>query len=154
MSTRSASGPRGLRPCRGLTFIEVVIAASILAIAALAVLELLSSSDRVGLFARRQALAAMEAERILELSAESVKAGTALPSGDALQAGMRGEALGGCVLSLTATDRLEDFVIPPAGPQLQPVTQVVKLRMLVATVATPDGEQIVQLERVVPVDDN
>ena len=48
---------------RGLTFVEVMIAASILAIAAMASLELLAASDATSLGARRQALAAIEAER-------------------------------------------------------------------------------------------
>lgn len=141
------------RPRRaGLTFLEVVIAASILSIAAIAVLELLASSDSVSLTARRQALAAVEAERALEACAQAIKDGENLPTAASLQGGMQGEALGGCELSVAATNLTEDFVIPPAGPTGNPRTVPIKLRFLVATVEAPDGEILVRLERAVPVD--
>jgi len=137
---------------RGLTLIEVVVAASILAIAAIAVLELLSSGDRVGLTARRQALAAIEAERALEACAEALKAGQDLPDGKTLQSGMQGEALLGCVLRVSATNRVEDLTIPPAQPKGDMQTVSVNIRLLVATVDSEDGEQLVSLERAVPVE--
>jgi len=137
---------------RGLTFLEVVVACSILAVAGLGVLELLASSDRAGLTARRQALAVVEAERALAASAESIRNGGGLPPAASLQSGMRGEALGGCVLSVSAIDLTEDFVIPPAGPSGSPRTISVSLRLLVATVETASGEELVRLERAVPAD--
>ena len=141
-----------LRLHRGLTFLEVVIAASILSIAAIAVLELLASSDSVSLTARRQALAAVEAERALETCAQAIKDGDDLPSAASLQTGMQGEALGGCELSVSVTNITEDFVIPPAGPTGNPRTVPIKMRFLVATVEAPDGEIVVRLERAVPVE--
>ena len=46
----------------GLTLIEVLVAAVILSVAALAALELLASTDAASLAARRVALASIEAE--------------------------------------------------------------------------------------------
>jgi prepilin-type N-terminal cleavage/methylation domain-containing protein len=137
---------------RGLTFIELVIAASILSIAAIAVLQLMSSSDSVSLIARRQALAAVEAERALETCAQAILDGDNLPDNTALQAGMRGEALVGCTLTVAVTNMTEEFTIPPAGPTGSPRAVPIKLRLLAATVESPDGETVVRLERAVPVD--
>lgn len=150
--TRDSMNPPTPRR-RGLTFLEVVIAASILAIAAVAVLELLVSSDSVSLTARRQALAAVEAERALEICAEAIKDGDDIPHNGTLQGGMQGEALLGCTLSVTATNITEEFVIPPAGPTGNPRAVPIKLRFLAATVESPDGEVLVRLERAVPVED-
>jgi Tfp pilus assembly protein PilV len=91
--TNDASKSTIRRRSAGLTFLEVIIAASILSIAAIAVLELLASSDSIGLTARRQALAAIEAERALEMCAEAIKDGETLPSAASLQTGMQGEAV-------------------------------------------------------------
>jgi prepilin-type N-terminal cleavage/methylation domain-containing protein len=137
---------------RGLTLIEVVIAASILSIAAIAVLELFASSDAVGLAARRQALAAFEAERILESCAQAIKDGDALPPIASLQGGMQGEALAGCRLAITATDLVEDLDIPAPGPGGATRTVQITLRFLVATVESPEGDLVVRLERAVPID--
>jgi hypothetical protein len=151
--TRETIKATNRRRSAGLTFLEVVIAASILAIAAVAVLELLASSDSVSLAARRQALAAVEAERALEICAEAIKAGDDLPQSASLQGGMQGEALLGCTLAVTATNITEEFVIPPAGPTGSPRAVPIKLRFLAATVESPDGEVLVRLERAVPVED-
>lgn len=149
--TRETIKATNRRRSAGLTFLEVVIAASILSIAAIAVLELLASSDSVSLSARRQALAAVEAERALETCAQAIKDGDALPSSASLQTGMQGEALSGCTLAVTATNITEDFVIPqPGGGGSRTVP--IKLRFLVATVEAPDGERLVRLERAVPVE--
>jgi hypothetical protein len=146
---------RGIHPTRarrGLTFLEVVIAASILAISAAALLELLASTDAVGLGARRQALAAVEVERALERAADALKSDRPMPTRAELQSGMEGEALEGCTLTITAIDRREDFVIP--APVAANVTRTVQLniRLLVARVETPDGEIIIEAERAVPLD--
>lgn len=140
------------RRSAGLTFLEVIIAASILSIAAIAVLELLASSDSVSLSARRQALAAVEAERALETCAQAIRDGDDLPPAASLQAGMQGEALGGCELGIAASNVTEDFVIPAAGPTAGVRTVPIKLKFLVATVETSDGEVLVRLERAVPVE--
>lgn len=140
------------RARRGLTFLEVVIAASILAISAAALLELLASTDAVGLGARRQALAAVEVERALERAADALKSGRPMPTRAELESGMEGEALEGCTLTITAVDRREDFVIP--APVAANATRTVRLniRLLVARVETPDGETIIEAERAVPLD--
>ena len=150
--TNDASKSTIRRRSAGLTFLEVIIAASILSIAAIAVLELLASSDSIGLTARRQALAAVEAERALEMCAEAIKDGEALPSAASLQTGMQGEALGGCTVSIAATNVTEEFTIPPAGPTGSPRAVPIRLRFLVATVEAPNGEVLVRLERAVPVE--
>jgi prepilin-type N-terminal cleavage/methylation domain-containing protein len=140
------------RCARGLTLIEVVIAASILSIAAIAMLELLASSDTVGLAARRQALAAFEAERILETCAQAIKDGDELPPIASLQAAMQGEALAGCRLAITATDLVEELDIPAPGGGGSAQTVQITLRFLVATVESPEGELVVRLERAVPIE--
>lgn len=150
--TRNRSKSTIRRRSAGLTFLEVIIAASILSIAAIAVLELLASSDSIGLTARRQALAAVEAERALEMCAEAIKDGETLPSAASLQTGMQGEALGGCTVSIAATNVTEEFTIPPAGPTGSPRAVPIRLRFLVATVEAPNGEVLVRLERAVPVE--
>lgn len=140
------------RTRRGLTLVEVLVAASILAIAALSLTELLASSDRIGLSSRRQALAAMEAERALELLCEATKSNGPLPSSAVLQAGMEGEALEGCDLTVTAVDRVEEFVIPPAGASGSPQSVEINIRLFTVRVESEDGEVLVEVERAVPVD--
>jgi len=135
-----------------MTLIEVVVAASILSIAALALIELLVSSDRTNYTTRRQALASIEAERALEACAQAIKSGGRLPSSDSLQSGMQGEALAGCLLKVGSTNKSEEFTIPPAGASGNPRTVEIKVRLLVATVETDDGETLVSVERAVPVD--
>jgi type II secretory pathway pseudopilin PulG len=150
----TAPAPSNRRPhrLRGLTFLEVVVAASILAIAALGVLELLASSDRAGLTARRQALAVVEAERALAACADAIRRGRDLPATASLQAGMRGEALDGCTVAVTITELTEEFVIPPRGRSGDPRVVDVDLILLVATVETANGEVLVTLERAVPAE--
>jgi prepilin-type N-terminal cleavage/methylation domain-containing protein len=139
---------------RGLTFIEVVVAASILSIAAMAALELLASTDAVNLAARRQALAAIEAEQALAICAERIRDGDALPEQSAYNSGMQGEALTGCTILVTATTSTVNFTIPPAGPSGDPQVVPLTVRLLTATVLAPNGERIVALERPVPDPDS
>ncbi len=146
------TSPRRPHRLRGLTFLEVVVAASILAIAALGVLELLASSDRAGLTARRQALAVVEAERALAACADAIRRGRDLPAMASLQGGMRGEALDGCTVSVSTMELTEEFVIPPRGPSGDPRVVDVDLILLVATVETANGEVLVTLERAVPAE--
>ena len=150
MTHDSTSSPQ--RRARGLTLIEVVVAASILAIAALALLELLTSSNSIGLSTRRQALAAIEVERALELCSAAIKAGDTLPPAAILEAGMEGEALNGCILTVTTRDSTEEFVIPAAGPNGAPRTIEINIRLLIARVETEGGERIIEAERAVPID--
>lgn len=138
-------------PRRGLTFVEVIIAASILAIAALASLELLASSDASNLFARRQALAAIEAERTLAVVSDLVKDGKPIPDSATLSAGLVGEALVGCTIRVTGTQTLVTFELP--GEIAGGATRQVQLLVnnLVAEVEGPDGDVVVTLERPVPM---
>jgi hypothetical protein len=129
-----------------------MIAASILAIAALALLELLASSDAVGLTARRQALAAVEAERVLEICAQAVREGRALPANDAFQDGMQGEALEGCTITVTARNITEELELLGQGPAASSEVVDINFRLLVATVESPDGSIVIRLERAVPVE--
>lgn len=135
----------------GLTFVEVMIAASILAIAAMASLELLAASDATSLGARRQALAAIEAERALSTVADSVRNGGSIPSAATLSDGLVGEALGGCSMTMVGTPMLMTFTIPgatPNGPAREVDLAVVNL---VVEVLDPAGETLVTFERAVPV---
>jgi len=136
---------------RGLTFIEVMIAAAILSIAAIASLELLASSDSSGLFTRRQAMAAIEAERALGVASDAVKKGESIPDSATLSSGMVGEALVGCTLRVTGHVMTVNFTIPSAtagGPSRQVALEV---NNLVAEVLDSDGQLVVTLERPVPM---
>jgi len=136
---------------RGLTFIEVMIAASILAIAAMASLELLAASDSTSLAARRQALAAIEAERALSTVADTVRRGGAVPSATTLSDGLVGEALGGCSMTMVGTPTVVSFTIPSATPNGPPREVDLSVVNLVVEVLDPAGETLVQFERAVPL---
>jgi type II secretory pathway pseudopilin PulG len=142
--------PRPRAP-RGLTFIEVAIAASILAIAGVAALEVLASSDAAGRFARRQAQAAVEAERALSLAADHIKTGRAIPDAETLSAGLVGEALDGCTMAITAADMNVRLMIPGASRDAGPREIDLAVRNLVVEVHGPDDEVIVRFERAVPL---
>ena len=144
----------GARPTvqlRGLTFVEVMIAASILAITAVASLELLASSDATSLAARRRALAALEAERALGMAADSVRQGSPLPSAETLSDGLVGEALGGCTMTVAGTPMNVRFVIPSATPNGPPREVELPIVNVVVGVQDPSGEEILSFERAVPV---
>lgn len=137
---------------RGLTFLEVVFAAAILGIAALAALELLASTDNASLFSRRQALAAVEAERALMVASDAVKAGQTIPSSEALSEALGGEALADCIIAVTSNEIDVDFTIPSTSGNPAD-DQIVTLRIsnLVATVTDSDGDLLVRMERPVPL---
>ena len=130
---------------RGLTFIEVLIASAILSVAALAALELLSRSDAASLFARRQALAAVEAERILSEAADAVKAErSATREDEPLDVSSSAEALGGCTARVREV-REEISLSHGNGARARvPVVRVV------AEIHDPEGRTLVSLERIVP----
>lgn len=131
-----------------------MIAASILAIAALAAMQLLATSDASGLFARRQALAALEAERALVTCAEAAKTGQPIPSSATLSANLVGEALMGCSIRVTTTLLNVNVTVPgPGGPE-STRTIPIKVMRLVAEVLDPDGGLLVTLERPAPVPDD
>jgi prepilin-type N-terminal cleavage/methylation domain-containing protein len=130
---------------RGLTFVEVLIASAILAVAALAALELLSRGDAASLFARRQALAAIEAERILAEAADAVKAErVAAREDDPLDERLAPEALGGCTASVREARELMSIA---QGDGTRARVEVVRLQ---AEIRDPEGRTLVALERVVP----
>ncbi len=133
------------RAHRGLTFIEVLIASAILSVAALAALELLSRSDAASLFARRQALAAVEAERILSEAADAVKAErSAAREDEPLDVSSSAEALGGCTARVREV-REEISLSHGNGARARvPVVRVV------AEIHDPEGRTLVSLERIVP----
>lgn len=129
---------------RGFTLVEVLIAASILAVAALAALELLSRSDSDSLYARRLALASVEAERLLAESASLVKEQQTATRSEKLDGTVAAEALGGCTAfvreyreNLSVTDR--------SGASMR-----VPVVRLTAEIVDPSGNSLVSLERVVP----
>jgi prepilin-type N-terminal cleavage/methylation domain-containing protein len=136
---------------RGLTFVEVMIAASILAIAAMASLELLAASDSTSLAARRQALAAIEAERALSTVADTVRQGGTIPSAATLSDGLVGEALGGCSMTMTGITSVVTFTIPSATPNGPPREVDLSVMNLVVEVLDPAGETLVRFERAVPL---
>jgi prepilin-type N-terminal cleavage/methylation domain-containing protein len=143
--TKSPSRILRARARRGLTFIEVLIASAILSVAALAALELLSRSDAASLFARRQALAAVEAERILAEAADAVKAErSAARDDEPLDAGSSAEALGGCTARVREV-REEISLSHGNGARARvPVVRVL------AEIHDPEGRMLVSLERIVP----
>jgi len=144
--------PRSGRPRRGLTFLEVVFAAAILGIAALAALELLASTDNASLFSRRQALAAVEAERALMVASDAVKAGQSVPDAKSLSAALGGEALAGCTIEVQGNEMDVDFIIPSTtGNPAHERVVTLRISNLVATVTDSTGDLLVRMERPVPL---
>jgi len=130
---------------RGITLVEVLVATVILAVAGLAALELLSRTDAASLHARRQALASVEAERLLESAAADVREERPGARSEAFEPGVAAEALSGC--TATVRERREEM---PIGDSLGG-TQRVPVVRLEAEVRDPSGASLVSLERVVPV---
>ena len=148
VTTSARTKPSLIR--RGLTFVEVMIAASILAIAAMASLELLAASDATSLTARRQALAAIEGERALSTVADIVRKGGSIPSASAMSESLVGEALGGCTVRMTGTPAVVSFTIPSATPDGPPRVVDLSVVNLVVEILDPAGETLVEFERAVP----
>ncbi len=134
-----------LHRARGLTLIEVLVASVILSVAGAASLELLSRSDSASLFARRQALASVEAERMLSDAAVLVKANKSAARQGELDAGSSAEALGGC--SVAVHETREMLSIANAGAASVRVAVV----RLTAEIRDPSGDALVTIERIVPV---
>ena len=129
---------------RGFTLIEVLIAASILSVAALASLELLSRSDAQGLTARRLALASVEAERVLAESAALVKQQKSAERREVLDATVAAEALTGCTAKVRE-QRESMAVTERSGTAMRvPVVRVT------AEICDPAGAPLVTIERVIP----
>jgi len=143
---RSRSRTASLRTApRGLTLVEVLVATVILAVAGLAALEVLARSDASSLHARRQALAAVEAERMLESAAVDVRSERPAARSEEFEPGVAAEALGGCVA--TVREQREELSVRDAAgtPHRMPVVR------LQAEVKDPSGASLVSFERIVPV---
>lgn len=139
---RSPVRPTGAR--RGLTLIEVLIASVILSVAGLAALELLARSDSSSLFARRQALASVEVERILSDAATLVKSQRSAAHSEELDAANAAEALGGCVATVREAREVMSIKSADGGSVRVPVVR------LTAEIRDPSGNPLVALERAVP----
>ncbi len=120
------------------------MAAAILAVAALAALELLSRSDSESLYSRRLALASVEAERILAESAELVKDQRPAARRETLDSTVAAEALGGCT-AVVREIRENMSVTDRSG-----ATMRVPVVRLTAEITDPSGNSLVSLERIVP----
>ena len=120
------------------------MAAAILAVAALAALELLSRSDSESLYSRRLALASVEAERILAESAELVKGQRTATRRETLDSTVAAEALGGCT-AVVREIRENMSVTDRSG-----ATMRVPVVRLTAEITDPSGNSLVSLERIVP----
>ena len=135
---------RSARMRRGLTLIEVLIASVILSVAGLAALELLARSDSSSLFARRQALASVEAERILNDAATLVKSQRSAAHSEELDAANAAEALGGCVATVREAREVMSITSAGGGSVRVPVVR------LTAEICDPSGNPLVALEPLVP----
>jgi type II secretory pathway pseudopilin PulG len=122
----------------------VLVAAAILAVAAIAALEFLASSDAAALAARREAMAAVEAERALATAAEVVREGGDPACRRLLEASNGGETLAGCTLEIRTLREARNIGSMNDGPVSIPVSR------LIAEVTAPDGATLSLLERVAP----
>ncbi len=129
---------------RGLTLLEVLIASVILSVAGMAALELLARSDAASLFSRRQALASVEAERILGEAAEQVKSQHSATRRGELDAGTSAEALGGCTATVSEAREVMSVGNTGAAAMRVAVTRIT------AEIRDPSGNLLVAIERVVP----
>ena len=129
---------------RGLTLIEVLVAAAILSVAALAALELLATSDAAALAARREAMASVEAERALADAAEALRNGREPSIRRVIDQESGGETLAGCALEVRAIR--ESRAVGALGAN----TAEIPIARLIAEVTSPDGTTLAILERVAP----
>ncbi len=129
---------------RGLTLIEVLVASVILSVAALAALEMLARNDSSSLFARRQALASVEAERLLSEAAAAVKSQNSAAKSEELDAGTAAEALGGCTATVSESRESMSIAIADGQSVVMPVVRVI------AEIRDPSGALLATLERIVP----
>ncbi|MDI9404552.1 MAG: hypothetical protein QM516_11830 [Limnohabitans sp.] len=136
----------------GLTLVEVLVAAAILSVAAIAALELLASTDLVAREARRQALASVEAERALTMVADEVRqtgrAGVTASMRQVFTPENGGESLAGCTLSIrveraNASFRTGDDRISGSASQAS-------IMRLIAEVLDEHGRVLTTLERPAP----
>lgn len=126
-----------------MTLVEVMVAAMILLVAGLAALELLAAGDAASVFARRQAVASVEAERALELAAGLVREGRSAGHREEFEPA-EGEALSGCVLEVRESREELRFTEGGARGRRMPVSR------LVAEVTDREGRLLVWFERIAP----
>jgi hypothetical protein len=117
----------------------------------MASLELLAASDSTSLATRRQALAAIEAERALIAVADTVRRGGTIPNAATLSDGLVGEALGGCSMTMVGNPSVVSFTIPSATPNGPPREVDLSVMNLFVEVLDPAGETLVRFERAVPL---
>ena len=145
LETKEAVHPRRCRSRpAGLTLVEVLVAAAILAVAAIAALEFLASSDAAALAARREAMAAVEAERALAEAAEDARKGTDPSGRRVIDAATGGETLAGCTIEIRTLREARNIDTISDGPVVLPISRII------AEVTTPDGETLSVIERVAP----
>lgn len=135
-----------LRTAGGITLVEVLVAAAILSVAALAALELLATSDATALAARREAMASVEAERALAEAARSIRDGREPSTRRVIDHHAGGETLAGCAVEVRSIRENRAVSSLGANPTQVPIVR------LTAEVTSPDGESLAMLERVVPHD--
>ncbi len=128
----------------GLTLIEVLVASVILSIAGLAALELLASGDAASLYARRHAMASVEAERALSTAAETVRHNQSASCSEIIPANDGSEALAGCTVTVT---EIHEFTRLASGNGSMVRVPVVRL---IAEVTTADGALLASVERLAP----
>jgi prepilin-type N-terminal cleavage/methylation domain-containing protein len=140
---RAAIAPP-LRRANGLTLVEVLVAAAILSIAALAALELLATSDAAALAARRQAIASVEAERALAAAATALRDGREPSMRRVIDQESGGETLAGCAIEVRTIR--ESRTIGAVGANAAEIP----MARLIAEVTAPDGTTLAMLERLAP----
>jgi len=148
MTFRTTQRPqRALRRTarRGLTLVEVLVAAVILSIAAVAALELLASGDAASASARRSAVAALEAERALAEAADLVRESRAASARFVFEGDGETEPLRGCTLEVRESRETIRFSDGAANGRRMPVAR------LVAEIVSPEGDVLASFERLTPV---
>lgn len=132
-------------PRRGLTLVEVLVAAVILAVTAVAAIELLASGDVASVAARRRAIASLEAERALAEAAELVRADRSAALTLTFDGDGETEPLRGCVLEVRERRDTVRFADGAAAGRRMPVAR------LTAEIVDPSGAILASFERLTPV---
>jgi type II secretory pathway pseudopilin PulG len=122
----------------------VLVAAAILAVAAIAALEFLASSDAAALAARREAMAAVEAERALAEAAEATRRGVDPTGRRVIDATTGGETLAGCTIEIRTLRDVRNIGAISTGAPTIPISR------LIAEVTSPDGTSLSLVERLAP----
>lgn len=132
------------RSTLGLSLVEVLVAAAILAVAGLAALELLAESDRTSREARRIALAATEAEAALAKAADDVRNDRPAALERPLGTDATSESLAGCLLVVSEHHET------PAITTGSGATRTIPIVRLVAEIRDAEERVVARLERLAP----